>query len=70
MTGRIPSDKLAHPNNLLLSHKLFKDLYVQVKIIYPHEAFDFCLPPEGQEVVNLLVLLVVVVLGIISFFFH
>ena len=26
MTGRIPSDKFAHPNNLLLSHKLFKDL--------------------------------------------
>ena len=28
----------------------------------------FCLPPEGQEEVNLLIL--VVVLGIISFFFH
>ena len=28
----------------------------------------FCLPPEGQEVVNLVVLVVVV--GIISFFFH
>ena len=31
----------------------------------------FCLPPEGQEEVNLLfVVLVVVLLGIISFFFH
>ena len=29
---------------------------------------DFCLPPEGQEVVNLGLLLLVV--GIISFFFH
>ena len=33
---------------------------------------DFCLPPEGQEELNLLLVLVVVVVlvGIISFFFH
>ena len=30
--------------------------------------FCFCLPPEGQEVVNLVLL--VLLLGIISFFFH
>ena len=36
-----------------------------------HRAGSFCLPPEGQEEVNLVFLvLVVVVLGIISFFFH
>ena len=33
---------------------------------------NFCLPPEGQEEVNLLVVVGVgvVVVGIISFFFH
>ena len=31
---------------------------------------SFCLPPEGQEEVNLLVVGVGVVIGIISFFFH
>ena len=30
----------------------------------------FCLPPEGWEVVNLVVLVVLVLVGIISFFFH
>ena len=33
------------------------------------QSINFCLPPEGQEEVNLLVVLVVL-LGIISFFFH
>ena len=32
---------------------------------------SFCLPPEGQEVVNLLILVLVLLgVGIISFFFH
>ena len=31
----------------------------------------FCLPPEGQEVVNLVLVLVLLLgVGIISFFFH
>ena len=29
---------------------------------------NFCLPPEGQEVVNLVLLVLLVLLGIISFF--
>ena len=48
-----------------LSYLLY--LFCGPIVLYP----SFCLPPEGQEEVNLLVVVNVVLLpGIISFFFH
>ena len=40
------------------------------KTLSLYKTLNFCLPPEGQEGLNLGAVVVLVLLGIISFFFH
>ena len=56
-------EELARRSRKKQEEDLVEEFYVD-----SYRSGHFCLPPEGQEEVNLLVL--VVVLGIISFFFH
>ena len=65
LQSKIKSD-LKQMNSKLMCALLCK-LVHKTSLLWKHH---FCLPPEGQEEVNLLVVLLLVVLGIISFFFH